>query len=263
MIGGAGVALFSSSGLLSREQFVAELRALLGTDQRIIYTPLGSDTTTSTESSTNGYTVTWDGDISSRLSRLGNGWAQSFNGTSQYGSIPDAAALSFGNGAADSGFSAVCVVNATSAAGMRTFLAKSNTANREYLFGTNGNFLNYGQFDESVPSGPTRGSNATITRGIWQAFGSSYTAATGGATAMNDVTLYANGASIASTAFNDAGYVAMENLAAGVTFGARTAGTAEFYTGSLALAVLVARALTAAEHARIVALSSKYFGLGL
>jgi hypothetical protein len=248
---------------ISRAAFLSGVSAILGANQRLIYTPNGSDTTTSVESSSAGRTITWDATIAARVARLGNGWYQTFNGTTQYGIAPDTADLSFGNGTVDTPFSCFVVANVTSAAGARTFLAKSDAANQEYLFGVNGNFLNYGQFDQSIPSTPTRGSNATITRGSWQTFSSTYSAATGGATAMNDVTFYGNGNVLASTAFNDAGYVAMEGLAAGLSIGARTAGTAEFYTGSLALVCLTQKLLTAAEHLAIKALCNKYFGLKL
>lgn len=248
---------------ISRAAFLSGVSAILGANQRLIYTPNGSDTTTSVESSSAGRTITWDATIAARVARLGNGWYQTFNGTTQYGSTPDTADLSFGNGTVDTPFSCFVVANVTSAAGGRTFLAKSNTSNREYQFGVGGNFLSYVQTDESTLSTPSRGSNAQVTRGAWQTFSSTYSAATGGATAMNDVTFYANGNVIASTAFNDGGYVAMENLGAALTIGALTAGTAEFYTGSLALVCLTQKLLTAAEHLAIKALCNKYFGLKL
>lgn len=248
-------------GLISRSAFLAGLSNVLGPNQRILYVPNGTDTTTSVESSTVGRTFTWDADISGRRTALGGGYVQAFNGTSQYGECPDADDLSFGNGTVDSAFSVLALVNIDSVAAVRNLLSKTTTNNREYRLGvlTNGTLI-LSVWDESALVTASRISSASITVGGWQLLAVTYDG-TGGASAMNGATLYQNGQVFASSATNNASYVAMENLAATVEIGARVTHSQDWLSGSLGMVALTQKALTASEHQQIAALCRRHFGV--
>lgn len=265
MIGGAGAALLSGAPLISRTEFLAGMSAILGANQRLLYVPNGTDTTTSVESSTVGRTITWDATIAARASQLGNGYAQSFNGSTQYGTMPDSATLTFGNGSVDQPVGVVVLANVTDTAASRDFLTKWDgpVAAREWNFSVNGSDqFRFEVYDEVTDALVTNVSTAAIIQGSWCLFGATYDGR-GGATAANGVTLYVNGAAVSSTPTNHASYVAMSDTASLGCIGARNAGAVAPLAGSLALVALTQKALTPSEHARIVALSSKYFGLAL
>lgn len=250
---------------LGRSAFLARLSALLGVNQRLIYVPNGTDTTTSIESSTVGRTITWDATIAARASALGNSYAQSFNGTTQYGTMPDANDLSFGDGSTDQAFSVVALANVTDTSNGRDIVLKwSGLATlREWSFIlTAADILRLELFDESTDANPYRASDAVVTQGSWALFGVTYDG-TGGATAADGITLYANGAALASTATNSGTYTAMENTTIAPSIGARNGGTAGFYAGSLALVAVTQKAMTAAEHTQARALCRRFFGVAI
>lgn len=93
-------------------------------------------------------------------------------------------------------------------------------------------------------------------------FGATYSAATGGATAANDITLYENGLVKASSATNDASYVAMEDTTAVGMIGAAdlNAGSSQWMEGTLSLVVICQKALSASDHWAIRKLCEGYFG---
>ncbi len=247
-----------------REQFLGNMLAILG-DTRLLWTPKGSDTTTSLDESLTGRTMTYDATIASRLSALGLGYAVTFNGTSQYASTPDTANLSFGNSTVDQPFSIVALVNVTDTAAARDIITKfAGATSGEYAFRVAaGDTLVLAVYDDSTDVQPVRTSNAVITQGSWVLFGATYSAATGGATAANDMTLYQNGVVIASTATNNASYVAMEDTTNVVEIGAALAHTANFFNGSMALVAVCQNNLDASDHWAIKKLVNDYFGLAL
>lgn len=247
-----------------REEFLAELLVLAG-DTRILWLPKATDTTTSIEESLTGGTFTYDATIAARLSPLGLGYSVSFNGSSQYASRPDAANLSFGTGAADSAFSIVAVANVTDTAGARDIIGKlSGGTTGEWQFRVNASDkLVLSLVDASAAVAASRSSDAAITQGSWGLLGATYTAATGGATAGNDITLYQNGVAVASTAANNASYVALEDTAAAVELGTTATHTSNFFSGSLALVIVCQKNLTASDHWAIKRLVNAYFGLAL
>lgn len=248
-----------------RDQFIAQLLAILG-DTRLLWLPEGTDTTTSTDKSLNENTITWDATVAARLSALGLGYSQSFSGTGQFGAVPDAANLSFGDGSADEPFSVVVLANVTDTAAARGFCGKWNAAGtqREWFFniGT-GDQLTLNLYDESADVQPSRASDGTITQGAVGLFAGVYSAATGGATAANDITLYENGLAVASTASNNASYVAMENGTSPLHVGSRGPSAELPMNGSMALMALCQKALTASEIWAIKTLCNGYFSLSL
>ncbi len=261
MIGGTLPALLGSPPLISRTQFLSGISTLLGANQRILYTPNGTDTTSSVESSTVGRTVTWDGDITSRVTRLGNAYVQAFNGTDDYGAAPDAADLSFGNGTVDSAFTVLWFGNAGAVASVQNLLSKTDAGQREWRLGLlSDGTMTFTLWDESALVNCARTSSAATNRGSWCLLAASYDG-TGGATAQNGSTLYQNGAVLASSATNNASYVAMEDRTATVEVGARVSHTQDWLSGSLGLVALTQKALTTAEHAQVWALCRRYFGV--
>lgn len=260
---GANPVPFEAGLSFARRQaeFVSDLTALLG-DTRLLWMPQPSNTTTATTLDLNQRTVTWDATVAGRLTPLGFGYQQSFNGTSQTGSAPDTANLSFGNGVTDSAFSLIAVGNVTNTAGFRTFAAKISaaaTTAEYYMDISDADLLRLVLVDQSAGAFPFRASDAAITMGSPAVFAATYTAATGGATAANDITLYQNGVSIASTATNVVTYVAMEDTTAPFYIGAQGT-TQSWYSGTEAMVALCQTALTASQHWAIYQLA-KYYGL--
>lgn len=262
MIGGVAAPLFSGPQLLSRTAFLAELSAILGANQRLLYLPNGTDTTTSVESSTVGSTITWDATIAARVSRQGNGYAQSWTGT-QYGDIADTANLTFGNGTADQALTALALVNPTTTGSTRTVMSKFGaTSTGEYRLAVlNDGRVQWFQTDASAAVNVNRLTTSGAPDGAWSLVGVTNTG-TGGAAAMDTVTIYRNAVVMASSATNNASYVAMEDQVSPFELGTQQTHIAPF-AGSLALAVLTQKALTAAEHAAVASLCSRFFGLSL
>lgn len=246
-----------------RERFLGNLLAIMG-DTRLLWTPKAADTTGATDESLNARAITWDATVASRLSALGLGYAQSFNGSSQYGTIADQANLSFGNGTTDQAFSVVVLANVTDTALTRVLVSKwAPSAVREWNFRIlTTDTLSLTLEDQSAAVAPVRTSNSAITQGTPTLYGATYDG-TGGATAANGIILYQNGLSIASTATNNASYVAMEDTTAAVEIGTQDTHTANFLDGSLALVGVCAGVLSAAQMWAIKKLVNAFFGLSL
>lgn len=254
----------------SRAAFASRINQIVGASNvRLLITPARADTTTTVDLSVNARTVTWDATIAARLDQAGLGETQTFNGTNQVGTVPDAANLSFGNSTTDSPFSIVAVVNVTDTALYREIIAKYSSVNgSEWGFEiTAADMLQMHLSDNSASTpgaNPARTSNAAITQGSVQMFAGVYTAATGRATAGNDITLYVADASIASTARNEAAYVAMEDTFSPVVVGAiQTATYDQLFSGSILLTMVVAGALSVAQLTAIKTAVNEFFGLSL
>ena len=218
------------------------------------------------DSSPHRATLTHSSSVQARMSALGLGYAVSFaSASSQFATMADTDKQSFGNGTADSAFSIVALANVTNTAANRGLVSKwtaGATAREWMLFINTSDALQFSLFDESVDIQPLRASDSAIAQGSWKIFGSSY-GGTGGATAADGITLYQDGAVIASTPTNNASYVAMENTGAVVSVGANNAGAGLLFDGSLALIAVCAKALTTPDHAAIAALCRRFFGVAL
>lgn len=246
----------------SARWFTSRLLPILG-DCRLLWMPMPGDTTPVRSFETfPGRVGTPGASVASQLSQLGRGQQQSFaSGSTQYIAFPDTADLSFGTGAADQAVSIVALVNVTDTAVARSIVTKWNTSNQEWLLRIlASDKLAFITFDQSAAVQASRISDAVITQGSWRVFGSSYDG-TGGATAMNGAVLYQDGAVIASTATNNASYVAMENLTSTVEIGADTAHTVALFDGSMGFVAVCAKNLSAADHAQIAAVCRRYFGV--
>lgn len=247
------------------QTFVTGVLAVTGasaSDTRLFWVAQTGDTTTSTTKDAAARTVTWDGDVSGRLSAQGFGVIQSFDGVANQGVIPDDATLSFGNGVSDTPFSIVSLCDVTNTAAVKYLLSK-------FVNGAGGMewFLRYSSNEQLVLGvanltsvTPIRTSTAGITSGL-HLVGGTYSAATGGATAANDMTVFDNASVAASSATNQATYTAMSDTTSNVNIGGRNG--ALFFSGSAGFTLLTAKILSAADHATIKALANTYYGLSL
>ena len=250
---------------IGRAAFLAALSEILGANQRFVYVPNGTDTTTSVESSTVGATITWDATIAARVTRQGNGYVQSFNGTDDYGDVPDSANLTFGNSTVDQALTFLALINPTDNAAVRTILSKFGASSTgEYRLAlTAAHRLQLFLTDASGSINVNRlsDSGVTVPIGEWSLVAATYDG-TGGSTAMNGATLYRNAAGMASTATNNASYVAMENQVSPFELGSQQTHIAPF-AGSMGLVAMTQKALTPAEHQQVRQLCRRHFGVSL
>lgn len=247
-----------------RERFLAALLTLCG-DVRLLWLPSPGTTTTTTDESLTGRTLTYDATIAARLSRLGIGQAVTFNGSSQYANTPDTANLSFGNGTTDSAMSLVFVGNVTNTAAQRMILSKygalgSGTGAEWQWMVHSDDTLILEIVDDSAGVACFRQSSAAITMGSTVMLGATYSGV-GGASAGNGMALYQNGLAITSSASNNASYVAMEDKTAVVELGSRAVHSSAFFQGSMSLVVLCQKQLSASEMWAIYRIAKWYFSL--
>jgi hypothetical protein len=256
----AGIA----DGSQARSSFIGQVLAITG-DTRLLFLPDAADTTTSTDQSLNALTITHSSTIATRLSRLGIGYSISMNGTTNNSTLADSNLHSFGTGAADSAFSVFSLVRVTDSAARRVLVGKSDSAvGNEWTFEVSAtDFLSLILNDNGVPTSAARVANAVITHAAWRFFVGTYSAATGGATAANDMALYTNGLVTASTATNSGTYVAMENLTPGLSLGSRLTSAAPSLAmaGDEALHGLCQKALSASEVWALYQHVKGYFGI--
>ena len=163
-----------------------------------------------------------------------------FNGTDEEADTPDAAFWSRGDGSNDSPFSVGVWANVTDMALERNIFAKwdvtSGDQKREWRLSIDSSdklFLR--TYDESVNVGSRRESDAAITMDEFRFLVGTYDGA-GGANAADTIALYDNGVVLASTANNNASYVAMEDLAGFPTLGFNlgNSGPDNLFDGSMA-----------------------------
>ena len=157
------------------------------------------------------------------------------NGTDEQLDTPDAAAFTVID-SGNAGFTLEMWVNSTDNTDTQHLFGKfggSDAAREWLLFITAAGILTLEMKDPSVGVSATRTSDAAITQGSLIHIVVTYTGA-GGATAANGITFYVNGAVVASTANNNASYVAMEDTTAKPTIGSRSDEVAtSFVTGSM------------------------------
>lgn len=244
-----------------RADFTARLLTILG-DTRLLWLPDAADTTTSVDQSLNGRTITHTGgSLVSRLARLGLGYEVSFDGATQYATVPDATNLSFGDGSNDSAFSLVVVCNPAAQAAVRKLVSKEASSNNEYLFQIGStDLVSMGLYDQSASAATeSQLASGAITEGARQVLSASYSGA-GGGSASAGIVLYRNGVAFASAASDSGSYTAMENLTANVGIGGTPAG-GSLFQGSIALVAICQKNLSASEQWAIYQLCRGYYGI--
>jgi hypothetical protein len=179
------------------------------------------------------YTGTW---AASQRTKQGRCWNVEYNGTDDYITFGDHADFTFGDGSNDSAFTLFAYVNVLDSAGYKTIFAKydlSGAQAREYvLYIKSDEILELRLGDESVNVECARASDAAISDGrhsIVVTYDGS-----GGAAAADGITMYLDGSVIASTASNNASYVAMEDLGIALFAGAlKSTNPASFYNSNI------------------------------
>ena len=266
MIGcGIGLTPMGGTTAMTRAGFVQRMLAISTNSCTFLWASKSGDTNTSTTDDTNARTITWDADVSGRITAQGTNSIQTFDGIANRGSAPDTLSLSFGNGVTDLPFSLVALVNVTDTAVARTIIAKWDNGAGETewdLAITAADKLTLLLRDKSAAVNTSRLSDAVITQGALHVLASTYDG-TGGATAADGMVLYQDRAVIASTPTNDAAYVAMENLTAPATVGSLDVATGQFFQGSQGFVRIDTVALTLAQINEICDLANAYYGLSL
>ena len=193
-----------------------------------------------------------------------------FNGTDEEADTPDAAYWTRD----DSGsapFSVGLWIKPSSVSGDRVLLGKFDSTSasplREWQVALNGDEVFVQFADESGNWFPSRQTDALnlVATGVWRFVVMTYDSA-GGASAADTITIYADGASEASTANNNASYVAMEDLGSVVHLGFRPTDTPDrYYAGGMAGGPLgpffVQKELTADEVLRLYELGRRMLAL--
>ena len=263
-IGSPGVSgILANPGTQGGEQALDEFRksilAISG-DVRLLWLPKITDTTTTTDSSLNARTFTYDATIATRRTALGSGVTVDFDGTDDEADVPDADNLSFGNSTVDEALSIVmlCKPDANNAA--YSLLAKENSSSAEECnFGLNSSGHLVTTLTDESATATIIGTYATPVGTSWILLGSTYD----GSRAATGISNYANGAAVTTAASGAGTYVAMENTAALVHLGARYTTKAQFFNGNIAFAVLVAGALNQHQHWAIKTAVKGVFDLAL
>ncbi len=166
-----------------------------------------------------------------------------FNGTDEEADTPDIPYFTFSNNTLDTPLTIGVSINISATAAIQTILAKWATGNREWRFQVISNeTLTAVFFDDNANETATRISDAALTLGQWILVVMTYSGLSG-ASAMDEVALYEDGAVIASTATNNASYVAMQGGTAAPQLGRRQA--ANFFAGKMAIPFIIPRELTA------------------
>lgn len=254
---------YTSVVAAARAAFASRINQIVGAANVVrLIVPAKADTTTTTDLSKNAATCTWDADISSRLSQQGLGYKQTFaSASSQYGNMPDAAELSF----TDDIFSIVTVANVTDTAASRQLLNKyrSDAVNAEYQFAVDaGDTLSLYLRDHSTSATAYRSSNAAITMGATHMFSAVCTGASAGSARANDITLAQDASTIASTANNNASYVAMEDGTNALRIGSYSEGVV-FADATILMTLLCSVALSGTQLTDIKTAVNEFFGLSL
>lgn len=250
-----------NAGANQLQLFTGAIGSIVGRSNiRLLALPQLGDALTMRDFSPTARTVTNSASLYGRLAGQGFGYFASYNGTDQRANMPDADDLSFGDGSVDSPFSIVALANVTDTAAERVMFAKYNAT--EYFFCiTSGDSLQLLMRDASAAVNAARSSNSAITQGSTHLFGATYDGG-GGATAANGITLYQDAAAIASTASNNASYVAMENAGTLPEIASRGTG-GSWFSGSIGMVLVCAGVLTATQLLAIKNRVNAFYGLTL
>jgi len=234
-------------GIQEREKFRRTLLGI-GGDVPLLWLPKSTDTTTTTTADRNARTLTYDGSIASRLGMLGSGPTVSFDGLANYGSVPDAANLSFGDGVTDSPFSIAAWFNQTASAGAKEILNKfdittGNTKQEWRLVLDASEKLILQLVDDSASAYIGRTYNTALATGTPIFIVATYS----GSKAASGIKLYAWDGTAAGqvddTDYSNGVYVAMENKAGLCYLGASRGAAAlvNYFLGSMGCVMLAAQ----------------------
>ncbi len=250
----------------ARRRFIQQLPRVLGTTPVAGYLPHRDDLLTSV-CPWSGRIWTAGATVSGQLRPFGLMTQRSFaSASTQFGTTPDTANMSFGNAVTDQPFSVLVLANVTNTAADRNMMAKWIAAGnlREWELIINSTDT----LRMILADGTTNilfadvASDAAITQGVPALFAGTYSGV-GGASAHTGVTLYQNGVALAATGSTTLGYVAMTDKTSAPEIGSVNAGTGNFFDGSIGLTVVVAGEMAAARIAGATGLCRQFFGAPL
>lgn len=154
-----------------------------------------------------------------KLTRYG---AYYFDGINDYLEIPDDDAFSFTNGTDDLPFSVSAWVKSDDLTGMWVITKYANSGSSEFIFSiNNSDKLSLSLFDNANSTSCNRASDAALTayEEQWIHIAATCSSSSAGTARADDITLYVNGAVVASTATNSGTYSSINNTSAAVWIG--------------------------------------------
>lgn len=160
------------------------------------------------------------------------GKAIDFDGTAEYITVPDDAALTFGNGAsADDPLTLECFANADDISAFRFIIKRLNSAGEYYFTGTGSDLLQVNYYDANLSNRISHYTNATVTEGSWEHYAAVYA----GNESQSGINLFVGGADVAETNNPIGSYSAMHNTATDVAIGGDVfAGSPTYSDGKIA-----------------------------
>ena len=253
---------------MTRAEFISRMVKIVGPDIPLWWLPTVSETTTSTDVGApagSGKTLTYSKDVTTwdtSIKYRGEGVAIKFDGTDEELDAADSADLSNTLDA----MTWLAITNFTDATSS-TIIGRMDltTASevREWLFmADSADKLTMEIWDESVPARIGQTSVDTLTEDEWAMYAATYD----GGTASSGVNLYKNGVLINSDADETGTLVSGENLATVTSIGdyEGTGGTnVDFFDGSMAMVMVVAAELSAAQLFEAKTLCNSYLNLGM
>ena len=253
----------SKQGVQARRKFLGDVLDICG-NVRYLWMPINSETTTSTDRSVKGQTITYDATFASQYSALGSGWQASFNGSSDYGAAPDQSYMVFGDGANDNPFSVWAVVNQTATATIKTILSRydldTGDTRREWWFALDAaEKLYLRTYDDSagdVYKGRTY--STALATGSPLCISGTYD----GSKQNSGFKLYSAGARIDNADSTSGSYTAMEDKSS-VTYLGATLSTAEaaenLFNGSMGIVLVTAQEILLTSQLALYNRARDYF----
>jgi hypothetical protein len=263
LVRAAGLARAGTTrGGQKRDEFLSDLIHILG-DARFIWLPKSSETTTSTDESRHGVTVTYDATIAARISRQGSGVYVDFDGDDDEADTPDVANHSFGDSLVDQPFSLVWLGKPDTDTSVQTLISKQNSGSvDEWELGIEAT-TGYPQFFLVDAS-----SSNSLGREDQTAIGTSDTllvATYDGGGDEGGMRIYKDGTRVddVTAGATPLSYVAMEDTASLVQLGARYSTPAQFYNGKMGLACITGKELNVDEVSVLKKLVNAFFDISL
>lgn len=250
------VLLLSRPKASPRQRVISRIEDILGRDKiRWLVLPDIHDGLICEESSRYKRPVTYSATPQGRLTRLGDGYLVAMNPASTHTiTTPDSDTLSFGNGVTDQPVVWMYFGTITDTGVGRTLMLKFDTNQGEFLWNVAASDVLTQRIYTTDAILCSRTSDAVIPMGSPHLYTATYDGR-GGATAGNGMALAVDGATIASTAANNASYVAASNKTASVISGGDGA------TGMLLIAQIDPS--VALQRALITEALNPYYGLKL
>lgn len=244
-----------------KETFKGQLLDVLG-DPRLLYL-FDASGTTITDKSRHARVATWSKEVSDFDDKpFTQGWGIGvhLDGTDEEADIPDAANLSFGDGAVDEAFSVVALIKPDVNNATFTILSKLNSASvDEWEVWMDGNGYPVLELIDAS-------SSASISRYDATAFGTDeglLVTTYDGSRAVTGINIYKDGVLIDDSDNSAGTYTAMEDTASLVRIGMRYATAERFFNGKMYLLALTAKELTIDEIWTLKELVNGYFDLSL